>query len=70
MTTLNDPDAFVIHRLRAKPVEYTIRFRHFVKDGARAFGITVSDIAQDRENRLRIAADLRVAAAMLEDDED
>jgi hypothetical protein len=25
-----DPGEYILHRLRAKPVEYTVRIRHFV----------------------------------------
>jgi hypothetical protein len=62
-----DPrDAFVIHRLRAKPVEYVFKITHFVEAGEWQMSITVEGVAKDEENRHRVAADLRVAADWLE----
>jgi hypothetical protein len=64
---MNDPrDAFVIHRLRAKPVEYTVKISHFVQDGEWTMAITVLDLDDDQETKSRLAADLRVAADWLE----
>jgi hypothetical protein len=63
----NDPDQFVIHRLRAKPVEYTVKIRHFVGDGKWMMGVTVCDLADTDRNHVSVAADLRYAAEMCED---
>ena len=63
----NRPDQFVIHRLRAKPVEYTVKIRHFVSGGEWMMGVTVCDIEEGERGRLSVAADLRHAAGMLED---
>lgn len=60
-------DQFVVHRLRSKPVEYTVRIRHFVSGGEWQMGITVLDIADDDEQRTRIASDLRQAADILDE---
>jgi hypothetical protein len=59
-------DQFVIHRLRSKPVEYTVRIRHFVVDGEWTIGVLVLDIVEDDEQKLRVAADLRRAADILD----
>ena len=59
-------DQFIIHRLRSKPVEYTVTIRHFVADGEWMMGITVSDLKEDDEQKRRVASDLRHAAEMLE----
>lgn len=60
-------DQFIIHRLRAKPVEYNLKIRHFVIDGEWVMGVTISDvdIEIDEEAR-RVADDLRRAADMIE----
>lgn len=64
---MSDPGAFVIHRLRAKPVEYTVRISHFVRDDAWVMGMSVHDVADpDAVQRERVAADLRHAAILLE----
>lgn len=57
---------FVVHRLRSKPVEYTVRIRHFVVDGKWMMGVEVLDIANDDENHKRVAGDLRDAADMID----
>lgn len=62
-------DQFVVHRLRSKPVEYTVRIRHFVSGGEWQMGVTVLDLAEDDEQRRRVASDLRQAADMLDDKE-
>lgn len=62
---------FVVHRLRAKPVEYTIRISHYVSDGLwtmRAAAVDGVDVT--KENMLRVAADLRTAAKWIEEDFD
>jgi hypothetical protein len=60
-------DQFVVHRLRSKPIEYTVKIRHFVAAGEWQIGVTVLDIADDdSEQRCRVAADLRCAAEILE----
>ncbi len=60
--------AFVVHRLRSKPVEYTVTISHFVRAGQWVMSVGVDDVAEDRENRLRVAADLRAAAEWIEED--
>lgn len=61
-----DPrDQFTIHRLRAKPVEYSVVIRHFVAEGEWQMAIELRDVDTDQENRERIAADLEVAARWL-----
>jgi len=62
----NEPDQFVIHRLRAKPVEYTVKIRHFVSGGEWMMGVTVCDLADSERNHISVADDLRQAADMLE----
>ncbi len=65
---MSDPrDAFVIHRLRAKPVEYSFKITHYVRDGEWMLGIEVNDLAEDDETRRRLAADLREIATWLEE---
>jgi hypothetical protein len=58
---------FIIHRLRAKPVEYNVTIRHFVADGQWMASVIVRDvdIEIDEEAR-RVADDLRWAADMIE----
>ena len=64
---MSDADAFVIHRLRAKPVTYTATISHFVQAGEWVMGISLGDIGDmDEEQRGRIAADLRAAADLVE----
>jgi hypothetical protein len=62
-------DQFIVHRLRAKPVEYNLNIRHFVIDGEWVMGVTITDvdIEIDEEAR-RVADDLRRAADMIERD--
>ena len=69
---MSDPaDQFVIHRLRAQPVEYTVELRHFVSGGEWMIGVKVNDIdIDDAEQRTRVAFDLRIAADMLEEHDD
>jgi hypothetical protein len=60
---------FVVHRLRSKPVEYTVSISHYVRDGQWVMHIAkISDITVDKENMLRVAADLRMAASWIEED--
>lgn len=60
---------FVVHRLRAKPVEYTVSISHYVRDGKWVMCVAnISDVAIDKENMLRVAADLRMAASWIEED--
>jgi hypothetical protein len=61
-------NAFVVHRLRSKPVEYSVDIRHFVVAGEWTMGVTVRDVADDAEGRRRVAADLRRAAEMIDAD--
>lgn len=56
---------FVVHRLRSKPVEYTVTIRHFVSAGEWQMGVTVQDVGEDDTNRERVADDLEAAAQML-----
>lgn len=60
--------AFIIHRLRAKPVEYTVTIRHFVAGGDWVMSVTVNDVADAPEDHARVADDLRRAALMIEED--
>ena len=65
-----NPNAFVIHRLRSKPVEYTIKIRHFVSGGEWVMGVSVHDVSEpDEVQRERVAADLRRAAELMEEGE-
>lgn len=59
-------DQFVVHRLRSKPVEYTVRIRHFISGGEWQMGVEVQDVVEDEINRRRVAADLRAAAEWLD----
>lgn len=63
----NEPNQFVVHRLRSKPVEYTVTIRHFVVGGEWQMGVTVQEVDEDDTNRERVADDLEVAARMLRD---
>lgn len=65
----DNPDRFVINRLRSKPVSYTVRIEHLVINGEWNMGFSVHDVIGDIENRHRVAADLRRAADMLDDQE-
>lgn len=63
---VSDPrDAFVIHRLRSKPVEYSITIRHYIAAGDWQMSVTVEGAADDNENRCRVAEDLDIAASWL-----
>ena len=57
---------FVVHRLRAQPVEYTVTIKHFVSAGEWTMGATVEGVDKDEETRKRVAFDLRTAADWLE----
>lgn len=60
-------DQFIVHRLRAKPVEYNLKIRHFVADGEWIMGVTVIDVdIEIAEEARRVADDLRRAADMIE----
>jgi hypothetical protein len=65
---INNPDQFVIHRLRAKPVEYTVKIRHYVSDGKWMMAVTVYDIEDSERAHLAVADDLRRAAEICEGD--
>jgi hypothetical protein len=67
---MSDPrDAFVIHRLRAKPIEYNVGIKHFVANGDWVMGVTVNDVAMETpDERARVAEDLRAAAVLIERD--
>lgn len=62
-----DENAFVAHRLRSKPIAYTVRIEHFVEAGQWMTSYSIHDVAGDMENRNRIAADLRKFADRLDD---
>jgi hypothetical protein len=56
-------DNFVLHRLRAKPVTYTVEINHFVSDGkwtCRLKLIGIGDLTE--QQRKNISADLEWAA--------
>lgn len=63
-----DPrDAFVIHRLRAKPITYSVEISHFVGDGDWMMSVTVNDVSMENlDERSRVAEDLRACAALIE----
>lgn len=63
-----DPrDAFVIHRLRAKPISYSVGITHFVGDGDWMMSVTVNDVSMENDDeRARVAEDLRAAADLIE----
>lgn len=61
-------DQFVVHRLRAKPVEYSVDISHFVRDGKWVMQGRVNNIAETKEDMLRVAGDLRALAQWLEED--
>lgn len=63
-----DPrDAFVIKRLRAKPITYTVEISHFVSAGDWMMGLTINDVSMENaDERARVAEDLRAAAALIE----
>ena len=62
----NERDQFVIHRLRAKPVEYTIKIRHFVSGGEWMIGATVCGIEENARAKLSVVEDLRQVIEMFE----
>jgi hypothetical protein len=67
MIQTTNPDAFVINRLRAKPVEYTVKISHYVSGGEWVMGVSVHDVSEpDEVQKERVAADLRYAAELLE----
>lgn len=66
MPPSGDPNQFIIHRLRAKPVEYTVKIRHFVSGGEWYMGVTVCDLADTERDRFSVIADLRHALEILE----
>jgi hypothetical protein len=65
---MSGESAFIVHRLRSKPVEYTLTISHFVRAGEWVMSVGVNDIANTREDNLRVAADLRAAARWIEED--
>jgi hypothetical protein len=61
-------DRFVVHRLRSKPVEYTVTIRHFVSGDQWMIGVAFDGVVPDSaEERRRVALDLKCAATMLEE---
>jgi len=48
---MSGESAFVVHRLRAKPVEYTLTISHFVRDGQWVMSVGVNDVSMDHEER-------------------
>lgn len=63
-----DPrDAFVIHRLRAKPISYGVEIVHYVSEGEWMMSVTVNDVSMENDDeRSRVAEDLRAAASLVE----
>ena len=62
-----DNDAFIVKRLRSKPVEYTVKISHYVSGGEWVMGVSVHDVSEpDEVQRERVASDLRYAAELLE----
>ncbi len=59
---------FIVPKLRAKPVTYTVEISHFVQDGQWALAVNPIGVAQDKANRQRVAADLEAAAVILRQD--
>ncbi len=57
---------FVVHRLIAAPVEYTVTIKHFVSGGEWTMSAAVYGVDKDEETRKRVAFDLRTAADWLE----
>jgi hypothetical protein len=65
---MSGENGFIVHRLRSKPVEYTVTISHFVRAGKWVMSVGVDNVEDDRENKLRVAADLRAAAEWIEED--
>lgn len=65
---MSNASPFLIQRLRSKPVEYTVTIRHFVADGDWVMSVCVQDVSDDDINKLRVADDLKRAAAMIIED--
>lgn len=65
---MSGENAFVVHRLRSKPVEYTVAISHFVSAGEWVMSVGINNICDTREDKLRVAADLRKAAEWIEED--
>lgn len=63
---MRESEKFVVKRLQAKPVSYTVTISHFVSAGEWQMGLHVEGVAEDTENRERVASDLRFAADLLE----
>lgn len=63
---MSGESAFVVKRLRSKPISYTITISHFVRAGE--WVMSVDGVEMDPENMLRVAADLRKAAEWIEAD--
>lgn len=60
-------DAFMVRRLRRKPIEYTVTISHFVSGGTWVMGVSVRGVSEmDEVQRDRIATDLRHAADLVE----
>jgi hypothetical protein len=53
--------------LRAKPVEYTARIRHYVEANQWMMSVQIEGAGEDDENKRRVADDLRRAAVIIED---
>lgn len=68
MTVVGESDQFVIYRLRAKPVEYSVRIRHFVSGGEWMMGVTVYDVAESDRAKLAVVDDLRRAIEIFEEE--
>jgi len=60
-------DAFVIARLRSKPVEYKVIICHYVSGGRWMMGLRLEGVGEiNDQQRERIAFDLREAARLVE----
>lgn len=57
---------FVLKRLRAKPVTYTVEISHLAVGGEWQMSVTVRDLVEDDEQSRRVASDLRLAADILD----
>ena len=62
----NDVEAFVVNRLRSKPVSYSVQIDHFVSGDHWQMAASVHGVTEDQVNRERVAADLRHAADLME----
>lgn len=59
-------NAFVVKRLRAKPVTYTVEISHFASGGEWMMGVKVHGVGHSEMDKANIASDLREAADRIE----